>query len=146
MPIELERAAHCTYRIRYHMVFVLKYRKKLLLEKVPVEYVKELLKGIGERYWFKFDAIGMEEDHLHIVVGAAPRYSPIEVMQIIKSITARMIFKRFREIKQRLWGGEFWSDGGHIDTVSDHGGLEKIKKYVDEQGGPKGQLRLASFL
>ena len=145
MSIELERASHCTYRIRYHMVFVLKYRKKLLLEKVPVEYVKELLKGIGERYWFKFDAIGMEEDYLHIVVGAAPRYAPSEVMQIIKSITARMIFKRFREIKRELWGGEFWSDGGHIDTVSNHGGLEKIKKYVEEQGGQKGQLRLADF-
>ena len=128
------------------MVFVLKYRKKLLLEKIPIEYVKGLLNGIGERYWFKFDAIGMEEDHLHIVVGAAPRHAPSEVMQIIKSITARMIFKRFREIKQELWGAEFWSDGGHIDTVSDHGGLEKIKKYVEEQGRSDGQLRLASFL
>ena len=143
--MEVERASHCTHRIRYHMVFVLKYRKKFLLEKVPVEYIKELLKGIGERYWFKFDAIGMEEDHLHIVVGAASRYAPSEVMQIIKSITARMIFKRFREIKRELWGGEFWSDGGHIDTVSDHGGLEKIKKYVEEQGGAKGQLRLSNF-
>jgi putative transposase len=146
MPIELERAPHCTYRIRYHMVMVLKYRKKLLLEKVPVDYLKNLLKEIGERYWFKFDAIGMEEDHLHIVVGAAPRYAPSEVMQIIKSITARMIFKRFKEIKKELWGGEFWSDGGHIDTVSDHGGLEKIKKYVEEQGRPKDQLRLADFI
>ena len=127
------------------MVFVLKYRKKLLLEQVPVDYVKELLQGIGERYWFKFDAIGMEEDHLHVVVGAAPRYAPSRVMQIIKSITARMIFKRFPKIKRVLWGGEFWSDGGHIDTVGDHRGLEKIKKYVEEQGGPKGQLRLAAF-
>jgi putative transposase len=144
--MEVEHASHCTYRIRYHMVFVLKYRKKLLLEKVPVEFVKKILQEIGERYWFKFDAIGMEEDHLHVVVGAAPRYSPSEVMQIIKSISARMIFKNFKEIKKVLWGGEFWSDGGHIDTVSDHGGLEKIKKYVEEQGGSRGQLRLSEFI
>ena len=144
--MDLERACHCTYRIRYHMVFVLKYRKKLLLEKIPVDYIKELLLAIGERYWFQFDAIGMEEDHLHIVVGAAPRYAPSNVMQILKSITARMIFKRFREIKSVLWGGEFWSDGGHIDTVSDHGGLERIKKYVEEQGRSKEQLRLAEFV
>ena len=143
--MEVERACHCTYRIRYHMVFVLKYRKRLLLEQIPVDYVKELPNGIGERYWFGFDAVGMEEDHLHVVVGTAPRYSPSNLMQIIKSITARMIFKRFPKIKEQLWGGEFWSDGGHIDTVSDHGGLEKIKKYVREQGGPKGQLRLADF-
>lgn len=127
------------------MVFVLKYRKKLLLEKIPVEFVKNIFREIGERYWFKFDAIGMEEDHLHVVVGAAPRYSPSNVMQIIKSISARMIFREFKEIKKVLWGGEFWSDGGHIDTVSHHVSLEKIKKYVEEQGGPKGQLRLAEF-
>ena len=128
------------------MVFVLKYRKKLLLEKIPVEFVKNLLGGIGERYYFTFDAIGMEEDHLHIIVGAAPRYAPSEVMQIIKSITARMIFKKYPSIKSELWGGEFWGDGGHIDTVSEHGGLEKIKKYVEDQGRQSGQLRLAEFI
>jgi len=127
------------------MVFVLKYRKQLLLDQIPLEYLKNLLEGIGERYYFKFDAIGMEEDHMHIIVAAAPRYSPSEVMQIIKSITAKMIFKRFPKIKKQLWGGEFWSDGGHIDTVSDMGGLEKIKKYVLEQGKKQEQLKLMSF-
>ena len=143
--MEVEHACHCTYRIRYHMVFVLKYRKQLLLDQIPIEYVKNLLEGIGERYYFKFDAIGMEEDHMHIIVAAAPRYSPSEVMQIIKSITAKMIFKRFPKIKKQLWGGEFWSDGGHIDTVSDIGGLEKIKKYVLEQGKVQEQMKLLSF-
>ena len=56
-----------------------------------------------------------------------------------------MIFKRFKEIKQTLWGGEFWSDGGHIDTVSDHGGMDRIKKYVEEQGRPNDQMRLSEF-
>ena len=144
--MKIERACHCTYRIRYHMVFVLKYRKNLLLSKVPLEYLKELLDGIGERYWFNFEAIGVEENHFHIVVGAAPRYSPSNIMQIIKSISAKMIFKRFKEIKNELWGGEFWSDGGHIDTVSEFGGLEKIKKYVNEQGRDEKQLKLLKII
>ena len=127
------------------MVFVLKYRKSLLLSKVPLEYFKKLLENIGERYWFKFDAIGIEGNHFHIVVGAAPRYSPSEIMGIIKSITAKMIFKRFKEIKKELWGGEFWSDGGHIDTVSEYGGLEKIKRYVMEQGRKEEQLKLLAI-
>ena len=113
---------------------------------MPIDFVKKLMEEIGERYWFKFEAVGMEEDHMHIVVGAAPRYSPSRIMQVVKSISAKEIFKEFPEIKKFLWGGEFWSDVGHIDTVSDHGGLEKIKKYVGEQGGPKGQLRLAALL
>ncbi len=128
------------------MVFVVKYRKKMLLEKIPLEYFKELLTGIGERYWFKFESVGIEEDHFHIVVGAAPRYSPSNIMQIIKSITAKMIFRRFKSIKNELWGGEFWSDGGHIDTISEYGGLEKIRKYVKEQGRLDKQLKLLSFV
>jgi len=143
--MKIERACHCTYRIRYHMVFVLKYRKSLLLSKVPLEYFKKLLESIGERYWFKFDAIGIEENHFHVVVGAAPKNSPSDIMGIIKSITAKMIFKRFKEIKKELWGGEFRSDGGHIDTVSEYGGLEKIKKYVREQGREEEQLKLLTF-
>lgn len=143
--MNVEHACHCTYRIRYHMVFVVKYRKRLLLEDVSIDFFKNLLESIGERYWFKFDAIGIENNHFHIVVGAAPRYAPSQIMQIIKSITAKTIFKRFKEIKKELWGGEFWSDGGHIDTVSEYGGLEKIKKYVQEQGVDEKQLRLSQI-
>ena len=63
--------------------------------------------------------MGFDEDHVHILMQAAPRYSPSRVMQIIKSITAREMFKRFPEIKEELWGGEFWSDGGCIKTVGE---------------------------
>lgn len=144
--MEVEHAAHCTYRIRYHMVSVVKYRKQMLLKKVPIEYFKNLITGIGNRYWFKFDAIGVEEDHFHVVVGAAPRYSPSSIMGIIKSVSARQIFQDFPEIKKFLWGGSFWSAGGHIDTVSEYGGLDKIRKYVEEQGRDTGQLVLAAFI
>ena len=143
--MEVERAAHCTYRIRYHMVFVVKYRKKLLLEKTRIEFLKEIIQGLSLRYYLKFDAIGIDGDHFHIVVGAAPRYSPSEIMKIIKSWSARLIFKKYPYLKEELWGGEFWSDGGHIDTVSEYGGLEKIKKYVQEQGRDKSQLKLTCF-
>ena len=144
--MDIEHACHCTYRIRYHMVFVVKYRKRMLLKKVPLEYFKKLMAGIGERYWFKFDAIGVEEDHFHAVLGAAPRYSPSRIMQIIKSITSKKVFEDFPDIKEFLWGGNFWSAGGHIDTVSEFGGLEKIKKYVEEQGRNKEQLTLSVFV
>ena len=83
--MEIERAYHCTYRIRYHMVFVVKYRKEMLLDIVGIDYLKNLLLEIGKRYWFKFDVIGIENDHLHIVVGGSPMYSPSRIMQIIKS-------------------------------------------------------------
>ena len=143
--MQVERAAHCTYRIRYHMVMCVKYRKKMLLEPSRIEYLKEIMQGLALRYYFKFEAIGIDEDHFHVVVGAAPRYAPSEIMGTIKSWSARLMFKKYPYIKKDLWGGEFWSDGGHIDTVSEYGGLERIKKYVTEQGRDANQLTLSEF-
>ncbi len=127
------------------MVMCVKYRKKMLLEKSRIEFMKEIMQGLALRYYFKFDAIGIDEDHFHVVVGAAPRYSPSEVMGTIKSWSARLIFKKYPYLKKELWGGEFWSDGGHIDTVSEFGGLDRIKKYVKDQGRDVNQLKLSDF-
>lgn len=128
------------------MVMVLKYRKKLITEKM-FELMKELCKEIEERYYFKFDAIGHENDHVHILVRGAPRYAPSRIMQICKSILAIQIFKRFPKLKEEeLWGGEFWSDGGHIDTVGDGRGLEDVKKYVESQGRKLDQLTIFEFI
>lgn len=143
--MQVERAAHCTYRIRYHMVMCVKYRKKMLLEQSRIEFLKEIMQGLALRYYFKFEAIGIDEDHFHVVVGAAPKYSPSQIMGTIKSWSAKLIFKKYPYIRKELWGGEFWSDGGHIDTVSEFGGLDRIKKYVKEQGRDVNQLKLSEF-
>ncbi len=126
------------------MVFVLKYRKPLITVNV-FEAMKGICKGIAERYFLNFDAIGSDGDHLHIVIEAAPRYSPSRVMQICKSIMAIHLFKQFPSLKEELWGGEFWSDGGHIDTIGDGNGLEEVKKYVQQQGKDTSQLTLFQF-
>jgi putative transposase len=119
------------------MVLCIKYRKKLLLEKEKIEFIKHICFEIGKRYWFEFDAIGTDGDHVHVFVGAAPKYSPSKVMQIIKSISAKQMFKAFPEIKKELWGGEFWSDGGYIGTVGDGVTAEIILNYIEEQGTPE---------
>ena len=142
--MNVEHACHCTYRIRYHMVFVVKYRKSILFTK-EIDFLKDILRQVGERYWFNFEAIGFESDHFHIVVGVAPRYSPSRVMQVIKSITAREFFKKYPDVKKDTMGVELWTDGGHIDTVSQEGNLEKIINYVKEQGRNPKQLKLLDF-
>ena len=132
--MDVKYACHCSYRIRYHMVFVLKYRKKLISSEI-FEFMKSVCVGIEERYFLHFDALGSDGDHLHVVVEGAPRYAPSRIMQICKSILAKQVFKQFPDLREELWKGEFWSDGGHIDTVGDGRGLEEIKKYVENQGG-----------
>ena len=80
------------------MVFCMKYRKNLLDLNI-LNFLKTVCFEIGLRYYFEFDAIGCDGDHIHVFVGAEPKYSPSRVMQVIKSITARKIFKEFPEIK-----------------------------------------------
>ncbi|MBS3135665.1 IS200/IS605 family transposase [Candidatus Woesearchaeota archaeon] len=142
--MKVEFAPHCSFRIRYHMVFVVKYRKDLISDAI-LGFLQEVCHGIEKRYYLKFHALGTDEDHLHLLVEARPRYSPSEVMQICKSITAKEIFKRFPEIKKELWGGHFWTEGGHIDTVGDGYGEEKMKEYIRHQGRDASQLQLINF-
>ena len=142
--MEVKHPAHCTYRIRYHIVFVIKYRKCLITPPI-FEFFKTICKEIEERYYFNFEALGSDGDHLHLVVEAAPRYAPSRIIQICKSISAIQIFKQFPEIREELFGGEFWSDGGHVDTVGDGRGLEEVKRYVKNQGGDPNHLTLFEF-
>lgn len=142
--MEVKRACHCTYRIRYHLVFVIKYRKKLITP-IIFDYIKKICNGIEERYYLHFDALGYEEDHIHLVIEGAPRYSPSRIMQICKSILAIQIFKKFPDLREELWGGELWTDGGHIDTIGDGRGLDEVKRYVNNQGRDSSQLTLFEF-
>ena len=142
--MEVRYASHCSYRIRYHMVFVVKYRRDLLSEQIS-SYIKQILMGISQRYYLWFHALGTDEDHLHILVEAAPRYSPSKIMMICKSITAKEVFKKFPKLRDELWGGHFWTEGGHIDTVGDGYGEVQMKEYIRKQGREPNQLRLVRF-
>ncbi len=102
-----------------------------------IEFRKHICFEIGKRYWFEFDAIGTDGDHVHIFVGAAPKYSPSKVMQIIKNSSAKQMSKAYPEIKKELLGGEFWSDGGYNDTVGDGVTAEIIRNYIEGQGTPE---------
>ena len=127
----------------------MKYRKKILNNDIT-NFLKNICSEIGERYSFEFDAMGCDGDHVHLFVGAEPKHSPSRVMQIIKSITSRNIFKEFPEIRKQLWGGELWSDGGYIGTVGDGTTSDIIKNYVQNQGNQEEkqaykQMRIMDF-
>ena len=142
----VQKGAHSAYDIHYHLVVVMKYRRKILIKQEYVEYLCKLVKDIGERYEFDIEELGSDGDHVHILASAPPRYSPSRVMQVIKSITGRMMFKQFPEIKQQLWGGELWSDGGFVGTVGQTMGLENMKRYIQSQGDKDKNYDLRKFL
>jgi len=111
------------------------------------------MKGISERYSIIIDEIGFDQNHIHIFCGAKPDYSPSQITNIIKSITAKQIFKRFPKLKEdELWGGELWSDGKYIGTIGEATNEETIKRYIQNQSIDKeeierrsGQLKLFRF-
>ncbi len=142
---ELKHACHKVYVVKYHLMFVVKYRKDLFLNEQYSEFMKEVLQDLEKRYFLTTETIGFDEDHVHILMQAAPRYAPSRVVQIVKSITARELFKRFPEIKEELWGGEFWSDGGYIGTVGEGANADIIRSYIKKQGRKDNQLKLLHF-
>jgi len=126
-------------------MFCVKYRKDMFLHDNYLDYFKTILLEIGKRYFLVFETIGVDEDHIHTLVQSAPKYSPSHLVQMIKSITAKELFKKFPEIKNELWGGEFWSDGGYIGTVGEGVNAEIIRNYIKKQGRDTSQLKLAQF-
>jgi len=128
--MELGKTSHSVYKIRYHIVTAVKYRKALLSKEVE-ECLLEILKGISERYDIMIDEVGFDKNHIHIFCGAPPRMAPLRIINIIKSITARKIFDKFPKLKkEELWGGEFWSDGKYIGTVGEATSEITIKRYI----------------
>jgi putative transposase len=98
------------------------------------ETLKETCFEIAKRYQVHFLEIGTDNNHVHFLVQSVPTYSPTKIATLIKSITAREIFKHHPEVKKQLWGGEFWTDGYFVNTVSKFGDEDTISKYVREQG------------
>ena len=117
----------------YHLVFPAKYRKAIFDTNIDHE-LKAVCLDIEARYQIKFLEIGTDNDHVHFLVQSVPTYSVTKLVTMIKSITAREVFKRCPQVKKQLWGGEFWSDGFFASTVGKHGDEQMISRYVKNQG------------
>ena len=123
----------------YHLVFPAKYRRVVFDEDVD-QVLKCVCLEIEKRYEVKFLEIGTDKDHVHFLVKSVPTYSVTRIVTLLKSLTAREIFKRCPQVKKKLWGGEFWSDGYFASTVGKHGDENMIAKYVKNQGNDYNKL------
>ena len=117
----------------YHLVCPAKYRRAVFTE-AGEQTLKETCIGIGERYEIKVIEIGADENHVHFLIQSVPIMSPSRLVQILKSITAKKIFRKHPEVKDLLWGGHFWTSGYYINTVGATGNETVIKEYVQSQG------------
>lgn len=125
--------SHNVSVLMYHIVCPAKYRRAVFTPPVDKK-LKEVCLEISKRYEITFLEIGTDRDHVHFLVQSVPMLSPQKIVQRIKSITAREIFRACPEVKKQLWGGEFWTAGYFISTVGKHGNEDVIKKYIQNQG------------
>ena len=128
--------SHKVTILLYHIVCPAKYRRVVITDEVD-RVLKDVCLEIAKRYEIVFIEIGTDQDHVHFLVQSVPTYSPTEIVRIIKSITAREVFKQVPSVKKKLWGGQFWTDGYYMSTVGRTGSEDTIRNYVKQQGQEK---------
>ena len=117
----------------YHFVCPAKYRRVVISGEVDQTMLTVCIE-IEKRYEIHFLEIGTDLNHVHFLVQSVPKFSATQIITILKSIIAKKVFEKHPEVKKQLWGGEFWSDGYFVNTVSKFGDENSISRYVREQG------------
>ena len=135
------KKSHNASVLIYHLVCPTKYRRAVIDEQVD-QVLKAICLSIADRYQVEFLEIGTDKDHVHFLIQSVPSYSPIKIVTIIKSLTAREIFTRVPTVKKQLWGGQFWTDGYYVSTVGPHATEAVIRQYVKKQGQEREYVQL----
>ena len=125
--------SHNKSLLLYHLVCPIKYRRSVLTDEVSITLQKICLE-ISSRYEIHFVEIGCDKNYVHFLIQSVPMMSPKKIVNTVKSLTAREIFRLHPEVKQFLWGGKFWTAGYYINTVGQYANEEVIKKYLKDQG------------
>jgi len=133
----------------YHFVWIPKYRHKVFEE--PYRTVlKDIIRKVGYDYEIDIVELEIPADHIHMVIRSEPKVSPSDVMQVVKSITAREFFRLHPEVKKKyFWGGKLWTQSYFVETIG-NASEEVIRKYVQDQlkvmdNGEKSSSQLGLF-
>ncbi len=125
------KLSHTLWHCQYHIVWVPKYRFRILTGKVATE-VERCIRAFSEQKKCEVVELNVQVDHIHLLVMVPPKISVSDFVGILKGRTAIRVFNKFKELKNRpYWGNHFWARGYCVDTV----GLdeEKIRAYVKYQ-------------
>ena len=123
--------AHTKHRIMYHIVWLPKYRRRVLSGVIATR-VEELLRECAEVNNWRIDELNIQQDHIHMIVQLRPDVSVSRAVQLFKGKSSRIMRKEFPKLKEFVWGASFWSDGFFVETVG-MVDLKKIKNYVRSQ-------------
>ena len=130
--MELRGNNHSVFSIHFHLILVVKYRKKVIDERIS-ERLKEIFEYIAPNYNITLEEWNHDKDHVHILFRAHPNTEISKFINAYKSASSRLLKKEFPQIRQKLWKDYFWSQSFCLLTT---GGapIEVIKKYIESQG------------
>ena len=132
MEYKLDKGCHSTYSLRLHYVCCVKYRRKVLTPEVT-EYLKEINLSVAGKFGVQIIEQETDQDHIHIIFSSKPQIQLSKFINSLKSVSARLIFRDMPKVKEKLWGGAFWSPSYFLATVGEVK-LEDVKRYVQSQG------------
>ena len=125
---------HSKFLIKYHMIPVCKYRKKLLIGAVEYD-MKQIMQKISNFSYFDIEVMETDKDHIHMMICSEPKLSPLQIVRRLKQMSTTAICKKHENYLRHIFYREntFWTDGYFVSSVQNVS-QETIKKYIENQG------------
>lgn len=126
-----DKGSHSIYNLQFHYVACVKYRRKVLTEAVSAR-LKEINLSVAEEVGVTIIEQETDCDHIHILFSAKPQIQLSKFINSLKSVSARLLFREFPDLKDKLWGGAFWSPS-YLLASTGQVTLDVLKRYVENQ-------------
>ena len=132
MQYKLDKSSHAVFSLQYHLVLIIKYRRKALYDEAIRERLKNMIWDLAKQLGIEIIAQEPAEDHIHVLFKAKPSTDLVKTVNILKGVTARLMRKELPQLKDLLWGDSFWSDSYFLASTGQVS-LDVLKRYVEEQ-------------
>jgi putative transposase len=131
--LQVGKTRYTYYSIAYHLVWIPKYRRRVLVGEVQVE-TKRLIAECCERQGLTLLAVETDEDHIHVFVSAPPRFSPALIANLLKGYTSRFLRETYPHLKKMCGKDHLWTSSYYVGTAGNVS-AETIKRYIVENQG-----------
>ena len=140
---KLDSNAHSVFLLYYHLIMVVKYRRKVIDDSVSGR-AREIFEYIAPNYGITLEEWNHDIDHVHVMFRAQPKSELSKFINAYKSASSRLLKKEYPEIRAKLWKGAFWSQSFCLLTA---GGapIETMRSYIESQGEKRESSR-SSFI
>jgi len=132
MKYKLDRSSHAVFSLQYHLVLVIKYRRKALVDETIRERLKNIVWDLARKLGIEIITQEPAEDHVHVLFKAKPTTDLVKTVNALKGVTARLMRQEYPQLKELLWGDSFWSDSYFLASTGQVS-LDVLKRYVEGQ-------------